>query len=131
MKSRGLNYTLLAVILALLLFLLSRRNEPRAKEAFDRNPTSIHYTKHALCRMDCREISKSDIKEILQRGIINFNKSNKFDKPCPTYAIQGETMDGEKIRVILAQCDKETRIITCYNLVEDFECDCPGDKKKN
>jgi hypothetical protein len=41
--------------------------------------------------------------------------------------VQGETSDGEKIRVIFAQCREETKVITCYNLREDFECHCPGD----
>ena len=81
--------------------------------------------------MDCRHISKEDIAEIMDKGIINFNKSNKADRPCPTFALQGETNEGEKIRVIFAQCSDETKIITCYNLQEDFECHCPGDENKN
>ncbi|MFL5808051.1 MAG: DUF4258 domain-containing protein, partial [Flavisolibacter sp.] len=105
-----------------------RWREPVGKEAFDRHPTHILYTHHAMCRMDCRHISKEDIDEIMQRGIINFNKSNRFDRPCPTFALQGETSDGEKLRVIFAQCNAETKVITCYNLNEDPECHCPGDR---
>jgi hypothetical protein len=32
--------------------------------------------------------------------------------------------------VIFAQCRKETKVVTCYNLQQDFECDCPGDENK-
>ena len=104
--------------------------EPQSREAFDRHPRHLEYTKHALCRMDCRKISKSDIDEILQTGIIVFNKSNMQDRPCPTFALQGYTSDHENLRVIFAQCRKETKVVTCYNLQEDFECDCPGDENK-
>jgi hypothetical protein len=29
--------------------------------------------------------------------------------------------------VVFAQCDDETKVVTCYNLEEDFDCHCPGD----
>ena len=80
--------------------------------------------------MDCRHISRDDISEILEKGIINVNKSNRFNRPCPIFALQGTTSEGESIRIILAQCDAETKIITCYNLKEEFECHCPGDENK-
>src|ERR1043165_9799367 len=48
----------------------------------NRNPTSIHYSKHARCRMDCRHISESEVREILRseehtselqsRGLISY-----------------------------------------------------------
>jgi hypothetical protein len=118
---------LLVVLGTLLLFLVSRWREPVRKEAFDRDPDQLVFTRHALCRMNCRQISKEDIDEIMNKGIINFNKSNRNDRPCPTFALQGETSDGEKLRVVFAQCREETRVVTCYNLEEDFSCDCPGD----
>ncbi|MDQ3844533.1 MAG: DUF4258 domain-containing protein [Bacteroidota bacterium] len=90
----------------------------------------IEYTQHALCRMDCRHISKSDIADIMRTGEINYKKTNLHDRPCPTYAVQGYTNDGEHLRVIFAQCENRTKVITCFNLNEDFECHCPGDEKK-
>lgn len=131
MKSRNATFSLFIIFIFLLIFLLKRWKEPIAKEAFNRHPSSVIYTKHALCRMDCRHISKEEIKEIMEMGIINFNKSNKTDKPCPTFAMQGRTGSGENIRVIFGQCDAETKVITCYNLEEDFECHCPRDENKN
>lgn len=115
------------VLILLLVFVYKRWQEPVRREAFDRTPSHLYYTKHALCRMDCRHISKDDIKEIMKKGIINFNRSNRRDRPCPTFALQGETSDGEKLRVVFAQCDDETKVVTCYNLEEEFECHCPGD----
>ena len=131
MKQRPATFTLFIVLGLLFIFLFKRWHEPRTSEAFDRHPSHLYYTKHALCRMDCRHISKDDITEIMEKGIINLNKSNRFDRPCPTFAVQGQTTDGEKLRIIISQCNKETKVITCYNLQEDFECHCPGDEKKN
>jgi len=126
MKPKQATYTLIIVLVLLFIFIYKRWQEPLRKEAFDRTPAQLYYTKHALCRMDCRQISRKDIGEIMRKGIINFNKSNRRERPCPTFALQGQTSDGEKIRVIFAQCNDETKVITCYNLEEDFECDCPS-----
>ncbi|MDQ6609966.1 MAG: DUF4258 domain-containing protein [Bacteroidota bacterium] len=131
MKNKNVIITVAILVLLFLAFIIRRWNEPITKEAFERHPRSIRYTKHALCRMDCRHINEKEIKEILEKGIINFNKTNKWDKPCPTFALQGLTTNGESLRVIFAQCDNETKVITCYNLKEDFDCHCPGDPPAN
>ena len=128
MKTGPATFSLIIVLLLLAVFIWQRWREPLSREAFDRHPNHLQYTRHAICRMDCRHISKEDIEEIMQKGIINFYKSNRSDKPCPTFALQGETSDGEKLRVIFAQCNSETRVVTCYNLNEDPECHCPGDR---
>ncbi|RYZ23745.1 MAG: DUF4258 domain-containing protein [Chitinophagaceae bacterium] len=130
MKTRNLFFVLFLLVLAVGIFLKRRWHEPAAREVFDRHPARMVYTKHARCRMDCRAISEQDIREVMDRGIINLAKSDPRDRPCPTYALQGETSDGESVRVIFAQCGTETKVITCYNLRQDFECDCPGDERK-
>ncbi len=129
MKTKNVIFTLFLVLAILALAIRRMVHEPQAKEAFERHPAHLSYTLHAVCRMGCREISKSDIDEVMQRGIINLGRSNRNDQPCPTYALQGTTSDGENLRVIFAQCDGETKVVTCYNLQQDFQCDCPGDKK--
>jgi Domain of unknown function (DUF4258) len=127
MKNRRLFFPLLLLVLIFLVFVIRRWNEPHRKEAFNREPVSLIYTKHALCRMECRGINKEEIREIMEKGIIHFNRSNRRDRPCPTFALQGRTGSGEKLRVIFAQCPTETKVVTCYNLEEEFECQCPGD----
>jgi hypothetical protein len=127
MKPKNVIFSLCLVLVVLAILVSRIQHEPKTREAFDRHPSRLLYTSHAMCRMDCRRISKEDINEIMEKGIINFNKSDRYDRPCPTFALQGETSDGEKLRVIFAQCDKETKVVTCYNLQEDFKCHCPGD----
>lgn len=101
------------------------------QRGFDRRISTLEYTKHALCRMDCRRISKSDVNDIMRNGEINYAKTELDDKPCPTYALQGYSNDGQLLRVIFAQCDNKTKVVTCYDLEKEFECHCPGDEKKN
>ena len=129
MKPRNLIFILFLLLLVFGYFLKKRWHEPVPREALDRHPARIAYTRHARCRMDCRHISEADIRSVLERGVINLAKSDARERPCPTLAVQGETAGGESIRVILAQCPSETRIITCYNLHKEFECHCPGDER--
>jgi hypothetical protein len=103
----------------------------RRERGFDRRVSTLEYTKHALCRMDCRQISKADIADIMRSGEINYAKTDVNDRPCPTYAVQGYSNDGQHLRVIFAQCQTKTKVVTCYDLEKDFECHCPGDEKKN
>ena len=139
MKSRTLPFIFL-LVLALAVVLISKwrnvREDANAettvrKRGFDRRVSTLEYTKHALCRMDCRHISKNDIQDIMLSGEINYAKSDVNDKPCPTYALQGYSNDGQHLRVVFAQCQSKTKVVTCYDLEKDFECHCPGDEKKN
>lgn len=102
----------------------------KRNRGFDRTLSYIEYTEHARCRMQCRRISQQDVEEIMRTGKINYSKSEVSASPCPVYAVQGYTHDDEYIRVVFGQCDSKTKVITCYNLEEDFVCNCPGDEKK-
>ena len=108
----------------------SAKNSAKRNNGFDRTLSYIEYTDHAVCRMECRKISQEDIEDIMRNGEINYNKSEVKQAPCPVYAVQGYTRDREHLRVIFGQCDYQTKVITCYNLDQDFECHCPGDEKK-
>ena len=131
MNKNRVIYSLLVVIGLLALGILALRNEPKRREPVDRHPERLVITRHARCRMDCRRIDEGEIREILEKGAINFSKSDAGDRPCPSYALQGTTASGERIRIIVGQCRNETRIITCYNLDVEYPCHCPGDEKKN
>jgi len=127
MKKTNVTFTFILVLAVLFFAVFRKWREPALKEAFDRTPSQLQYTRHAQCRMSCRQISKQDISDVLEKGVINLNKSNKGDRPCPTFAMQGRTNDGQYIRVIFAQCSEETKVVTCYDLEQDFKCNCPGD----
>lgn len=91
----------------------------------NRHPRSIHYSKHARCRMDCRHISESEVQEILADGTINFRKSELNAAPCrKRYALEGETHDRQHVRIIFAPCDDVETVVTVIDLGTEWSCDC-------
>lgn len=96
---------------------------------FDRRISYIEYTEHAKCRMQCRRISQAEVEEIMRDGKINYKKSDVNDRPCPTYALEGTTRDDQRVRIVFAQCDFKTKVVTCIDLDTDWECSCPGDDR--
>lgn len=83
------------------------------------------YTKHAKCRMDCRKIDKSEVEDILRNGKVNWNKTRKDDQPCPSYALEGVTKDGQTVRIVFADCNNATKVVTTIDLKNDYDCYCP------
>lgn len=131
MKSKNATLSLLLILAVLTVALLKWRQEPKLKEAFDRTPKVLQFTSGARCRMVCRQISEAEIREIMKKGIINFNRSNRRGQPCPIFALQGRTGNGASIRVHFSQCAEATTVMDCYNLERDTECACPGDTTIN
>lgn len=105
-------------------------SEVNRNRGFDRRISYIEYTEHAKCRMQCRKISQAEVEDIMQEGKINYSKSDTKDKPCPTYALEGITKDEQRVRIVFAQCDYKTKVVTCIDLNTDWECHCPGDDDK-
>lgn len=139
----------LVIILAILLFFVRRAQEPEStapkkkeqtspdpastvdrNRGFDRRTSYLEYTRHAECRMECRKISQTEVRQIMKEGKINYKKSSLQDRPCPTYALEGITSDHQRVRIVFAQCDYKTKVVTCIDLDNDWECHCPGDDDK-
>ena len=80
--------------------------------------------------MECRQITQKEIQEIMRNGEINYRKSEVKATPCPTYALEGVTSDDQKVRIVFAQCDTKTKVVTVIDLGRDWACDCPGDDAK-
>ncbi len=97
---------------------------------FDRRTSYLEYSKHASCRMQCRKISKAEVEEIMRDGKINYNKSDIQNARCPRYALEGNTNDDQRVRIVFAQCNEKTVVVTVIDLETDFACDCPGDDDK-
>jgi len=84
----------------------------------------IVYTAHGKCRMDCRKIDKSEIAYILKNGKINQRKSDANDTPCPSYAVEGRTPDGQLVRIVFADCNNATKVVTAIDLENNYDCYC-------
>jgi hypothetical protein len=105
-------------------------NKTGRDNGFDRRISYIEYSKHAKCRMECRHISQAEVEEIMQDGKINYKKSDLQNARCPRYAVEGVTKDDQRVRIVFAQCNTSTTVVTVIDLETDFECHCPGDDDK-
>jgi len=94
---------------------------------FDRRISYIKYSNHAKCRMKCRHITQAEVEDIMQEGKINYKKSELKNVRCPRYALEGITDDNQRVRIIFAQCDESTTVVTVIDLETEYECSCPGD----
>jgi len=134
-------FLLLIVLAALLLFVRTCRGlndngkntndngpqpgrETTRTRGFNRKITYLDYTQHAKCRMKCRHITQTEVEDIMKNGNINYRKSNLQDQPCPTYALEGYTPEQQHLRIVFAQCETDTKVVTCIDLDHEFECDC-------
>lgn len=99
-------------------------------KGFDRRTTYLEYSNHAKCRMQCRHISQEEVEEIMHDGKINYNKSDLQNARCPRYAVEGVTHDNQDVRIVFAQCNEKTVVVTVIDLGTDYECHCPGDDDK-
>ena len=94
---------------------------------FDRRTSYLEYSAHAKCRMQCRKISQAEVEDIMRNGTINYKKSDIQNARCPRYALEGTTQDNQRVRIIFAQCNTSTTVVTVIDLGTDWQCDCPGD----
>jgi len=90
---------------------------------FDR-AARLEYTVHARCRMECRHVTEKEVQEIMAQGRIDLAKSNLHDRPCPTYALEGYSHEGQHLRIVFAPCDDATRVVTCIDLDKHWTCNC-------
>ncbi|MES1215793.1 MAG: DUF4258 domain-containing protein [Bacteroidota bacterium] len=141
---------LLLIALAVLLFIVKKckSNEPQPKpkttvtdnrdpsanvnrdRGFDRRISYLQYSNHAKCRMECRHITQAEVEEIMRDGNINYKKSDLKNARCPRYAVEGITKDKQDVRIVFAQCNESTTVVTVIDLDTEWTCDCPGDDPK-
>jgi hypothetical protein len=85
----------------------------------------LELTRHGECRMKCRNITEAEIREVLKTGKVNYDKSEVRDKPCGTYAVEGKTADGQEVRIVIADCDTISRVVTAIDLKNEADtCKC-------
>lgn len=111
-----------------------KRKDPASdvdrNRGFDRRVSYLEYSNHAKCRMQCRHISQTEVEEIMRDGKINYNKSDLQNARCPRYAIEGVTADNQDVRIVFAQCNEKTEVVTVIDLDTEWQCHCPGDDDK-
>jgi hypothetical protein len=90
---------------------------------FDRSVRDLVYSKHARCRMGCRQIDESEVTEILQEGVLNEAKIESSSKGI-SYPLEGRTHDGQRVRIVFAPQGEKLVVVTVIDLDRDYVCDC-------
>lgn len=120
---------LLGLLLVYVLFHGRSCEMPSSRKLAELEHQKLEYSKHAVCRMQCRNITEAEIKQILKSGKVNYDKSNVHEKPYGTYAVEGIAVDGKNLRIIIADCDTISKVVTAIDLkMENDSCDCPSIK---
>lgn len=98
---------------------------PQNSNASYRNTKDLVLTKHVRCRMACREVSLEEIKEIIENGKVNYQKSGLGKKGDSTFALEGISRDKQHLRVVVApEKDGSLVVITCIDLEKEWACNC-------
>lgn len=141
---KAIPYLFLLVLLGVALFMRYReqhvegdgpgnQQESRSGKPITGNESSLDYfrdpeaeyffTKHARCRMDCRHITQKEVKEIVSKAEVNYNKSELDAPKGSTYALEGYTSkDNQHVRIIVAPKQRHLSIVTVIDLDKDWEC---------
>jgi hypothetical protein len=94
------------------------KNETR----FDRHPVELFFSKHARCRMRCRQVTQEEVREILDNGNINYSKSDLQASEGPKYALEGYSHEHQHIRAIFAPHQQHMTVVTVIDLDNDWPC---------
>lgn len=135
MNKKILPYLALGIAIILLIWVKQRQGKPAREnirvetnaiieDDFNRNPQKLTYSKHAMCRMDCRFITDKEVREILATGVINRSKIQRSQKGI-SVPLEGKTSDGQKVRIVFAPKEKEEMVVvTVIDLEKEYACDC-------
>ncbi len=74
--------------------------------------------------MQCRDITETEIKEILHDGNINYAKSELNDSRGPKYALEGYSDDHQHLRIIFAPEQNGMVVVTTIDLDKEWQCNC-------
>lgn len=102
-----------------------------------KNNTEIYFSKHAVCRMECRQIRTTDVEQVLQTGIVNLKRSSNvattqlilFASQIPyqyrdcvsRYSLE-QFIKSRNIRIVISACHNRCFVITCIDLENYWPC---------
>ena len=99
-------------------------NNTTANEGAYRNTANLVLTKHVRCRMGCRDITMEEIKEMIEKGKVNYSKSGRGSKGDNTLALEGYSYQKQHIRVVVAPEHAGLVVVTCIDLNKKWFCEC-------
>ena len=125
-KRAGIILLVIIVCFALLKFYANYKkfhhDGPQTGQTFNRKTDHLVLTRHARCRMQCRDISEQEINEILRDGQINYTKSELNAPRGSRYALEGYSHEHQHLRIIFAPEKNDIVVVTCIDLDKDWPC---------
>ena len=85
------------------------------------NKNNIVYSNNAECMLNCLNVSKKEIRTLLDSGIVDFDSSNTKGK-CPIYILKGR--GDNDLKVTLSSCDSTTNILQVKRTSIADSCSC-------
>lgn len=85
--------------------------------------TELRMTEKARCLLDCYEISRNDIDELMQYGNVNFRKSKTGEKPLEYWVGYKNESLGEYL-LIFEAADSTSTIIEANIPQSSKDCEC-------
>ncbi len=113
----------LILLLAGIVFWIVKTGTVQQDGEINRHPVELIYSKHARCRMDCRHIDESEVREILEKGVLNKNKIEQ-DSRGKTFPLEGYTHDRQRVRIVFAPKGNKMLVVTVIDLDREWHCDC-------
>ena len=95
----------------------------KKEEPFARDTAILVYSKHAKCRMGCRQIDEEEVEDILLNGKINYQKIEE-DEQGITYPLEGLTKDKQYVRIVYAPKPDAIVVVTVIDLEKEWICNC-------
>lgn len=74
------------------------------------------FTDQARCQMECRKITEADVAYVLKNGGVKYGESSVHAKPWPNYAVEGSTVDGKELRIMIDDRDTISVVVTTLDL---------------
>jgi len=82
----------------------------------------IAWSRHARCRMACRQVDEAEVRDALAHGELDPARSRHEPDRCPTHVLHHRSRDGQDLRVVFAACEQETVLVTVIDLGRDWPC---------
>lgn len=98
------------------------KEEKMILQKLQKNP--LYIGERALCRMNCRNVSKDMVIRVLNTGKINIEKSDQGKEPCDEFLIEGIVDSGRHLSIIFGGCDHETIVLNVFDQDKNFDCKC-------
>src|SRR5947207_435284 len=112
-------FSVVIVALFTLLFISCGDKSNKVLKSLSKN--NIVYSNNAECMLNCLNVSKKEIRTLLDSGSVDFDSSNMKGK-CPIYIIKGQ--GDNDLKVTVSACDSTTNILQVKRTSIQDSCSC-------